>query len=103
MQVRQAMALAQAEAEDLTRTVSLDASQFRAWLEKQPTGETQDCVPDNCAIIKEVVNFDSFAAICEDRYAPKDSLMRLCKNPEHPAHKTGVAACAIHQCPRMPK
>lgn len=53
------------------------------------------------AEIREVVNFQSYADICQYRYSPKDSLMVLCKHKGHDAHATGVAACKEGLCPRL--
>ena len=91
MELREAVARASAEAEDLTRTVSMNRDEFCAMLRRE-AGEPA---------VKEVVIFDTYAAICEFRYSPKDSLMRLCRHPKHDAHATGIAACRDSLCPRL--
>ena len=92
MEMREALARATAEAEDVTRTVSLDADALREWIAKQVQTPSE---------IHEQVQFSTFADICEFRYSPKDSLMLICKHPEHEAHKSGIAACRASLCPKM--
>ena len=78
---------------DLNETLSMPHDEFRELLRKE-AGEP---------LISEVIQFDTFAAICEFRYSPRDSLMRLCKHKDHDAHSTGVAACREALCPLMLK
>ena len=80
--------------EELTKTLSMSTGEFRALLarEAKEAGEPE---------IAEVILFEPFADICEFRYSPKDSLMALCKHPEHDAHSTGIAACREGLCPKL--
>lgn len=78
--------------DNLMETISMSADDFRAMLRREAGPE-----------IHEVVRFDTFAAICEYRYQPKDSVMTVCKHTEHEAASTGIAPCAAGKCPRMPK
>ena len=49
------------------------------------------------------VQFETFADICEYRYSPENSLMRLCRHPEHEAHTAGIAPCQAGLCPKLKK
>ena len=53
--------------------------------------------------IARTVNFETFAEICEYRYSPENSLMRLCRHPKHEAHKSGIAPCQAGLCPKLKK
>ena len=79
-----------AKLEELNKTLSMSRDDFRAMLRRE-AGEHPS----------EVVIFSTFADICEFRYSPKDSLMQLCKHPEHDAHSTGIAACREGLCPKL--
>ena len=90
MRYREAVVRAAAEAEDLTRTLSMSSDDFRRMMEEEHDRE-----------LRSVVQFDTFAAICEHRYSPPESVMRLCKHRDHEAHSTGLAACKQGQCPKL--
>lgn len=91
MAFREQLCRATAEAEDLNRTISMKRDDFMAHI-----GESK-----RLQAIKGTVDWDSYHAICEFRSYPKESLMRLCKHPEHEAANTGIAACKIELCPRL--
>lgn len=91
MEFREQLCRATAEAEDLNRTISMKREDFAAFL-----GESK-----RLHAIMGTVDWDSYHAICEHRSYPKDSLMRLCKHPDHEAAKSGIAACKIELCPRL--
>ena len=77
--------------DDLTRTVSMSREQFCELLRKE----------DDCVLLKEVVQFEPFAQICEHRSAPNGSLMKICKHPEHEANKARIANCNAMLCPKL--
>ena len=91
VKVREAMSRALAEAEDVAKTIELKRDDICKQLRKE----------ERCVVLQEVVSFEPFSEICEYRYFPKDSLMRLCKNPAHDAHATGIASCNVKQCPKF--
>lgn len=46
------------------------------------------------------IEWTSFSESCKFRYKQNESsLAALCRNPEHPAHSTGIAQCSKQMCP----
>ena len=74
--------------EDLNETLSMKTDDFHAMLRREAREKPS-----------EVTIFSTFAAICEFRYSPKDSIMTLCKHKSHEAHLTGIAPCRESKCP----
>ena len=80
--------------DDFEKTVSMNRDDFNLLLQGEQV---------RLKAIKGTINFQSFAEVCEFRYAKNGSALSLCKNPEHEGHRTGIAACQVSVCPRMPK
>lgn len=53
-------------------------------------------LPISANDVQRVVQFDTFAAICEYRYSNSHV---VCKHPQHEAHGLGIATCNEQQCP----
>ena len=73
-----------AEAEDLTRTMNLEGTDFKLWLARQKDGTG-------------VVRFDSFAHICRYRV---DLNPNLCRHPNR-AGEDDPVLCLDSACPFM--
>ena len=79
MKVRETMARAQAEAEDVTRTMQQDSTALRLWLSRKR-------------------GFKVFSEHCEYR-CKNGGLYFICKHDGHEAHASGFAQCNDEQCP----
>lgn len=53
-------------------------------------------LPTSANDVQRVVEFSTFAAICEYRYSNGHV---ICKHPQHEAHGQGIAICNEQQCP----
>lgn len=80
--------------EELCQTISMSRADFLA----QSTDPQ-----DKLRIVMGTVDFISFSENCQYRYSPEQSLMKLCKHPDHEACKSGVAPCQPSVCPEYLK
>lgn len=82
--------------DDLYKTVKVGREDFCRQMQEE--GDCPVLVDNHIA---RELKFDTFAEICEFRYSPENSLMRLCKNPKHEAHASGIAPCQQGLCPKL--
>ena len=81
MEMREVLARAQAEAEDVTRTIMLDDVPLRLWLQRRN-------------------RFQLIAERCEFK-KPNGGQHVICLHESHEAHATGISACNEEQCPLL--